>query len=66
MKNLTAEEILTWLNGRAISGIAIIQDDGSKHIIWEPEDATSIEDMVNSYINRNNIDARREISGSGA
>lgn len=63
-KDLTAEEMLTWLNGRAMK-IKIVHN-GRIVEIWEPCDGTSIEDMIISFVTDRNIDVRDEIENGEA
>jgi hypothetical protein len=58
-KQLTAEEIITWLNGRACAIEAV--HNGKRYLLWSPQDATSIEDMVEVFIKEHGIDVRKEI-----
>jgi len=55
----TAEDVLTWLNGRAIE--IKIRDGGKTHVVWTPKDATSIEDMVLAFAKERGINIEAEI-----
>ena len=57
------EDMLTWLNGRLKE--LVVDHDGKEVNIWRPEDATSIEDMILRFCERNNINMAKEARGGG-
>jgi hypothetical protein len=55
------QDMLTWLNGRADK--IMVHHDGELMLLWSPEDATSIEDMLAAFCKRHGIDMAEEIGG---
>ncbi len=50
---------LAWLNGRA-TAITILDNEGAPVVLWDPEDAVSIEDRILSFCEKHAIDMRAE------
>ena len=51
--------LLTWLNGR--SAKIHVYHGGELHLLWQPEDGTSIEDMIINFCKRHGIDIDKEV-----
>ena len=60
MPQLSAQDLLTWLNGRATKILVIHK--GKKRLLWQPADGTSIEDMILAFAKTNRIDILQEIN----
>lgn len=56
---MTKSEMLTFLNGRAMLVIAIV--DGMQVVLWEPALDFSIEDAIMRFIEEHDIDWRKEV-----
>lgn len=56
---MNSTEQLTWLNGRAAN--LIVYHNGTQHLIWEPSMGIAIEDAINIFCKRYNIDWEKEI-----
>jgi len=59
------DKLITWLNGRLISDLVITDGQGNDVTIWTlkqaQEDGLTIEDSINNYVLKNNIDIDEEI-----
>lgn len=59
------DKLITWLNGRLISNLVITDGQGNDVTIWTlkqaQEDGLTIEDSINNYVLKNNIDIDEEI-----
>lgn len=59
------DKLITWLNGRLISNLVITDGQGNDVTIWTlkqaQEDGLTIEDSINNYVLKNNIDIGEEI-----
>jgi hypothetical protein len=51
--------MLTWLNGRASK--IYVHHEGRRHLLWQPEDGTSIEDMIIHFCDKHGIDMDKEV-----
>jgi len=60
--DITGNDMLTWLNGRAVE-IRIAQSEKglSSGLLWHPDDAVSIEDRILAFTKKHGIDIKKEI-----
>lgn len=62
--NETICTLVTWLNGRLTSPI-VVSHKGSSHVVWDlldGQDGTTIEDAVQRFIEKHEIDWEAEVS----
>jgi hypothetical protein len=57
----TAQDLLTWLNGRAIN-VTVMHEDRPR-TVWLPSDDISIEDKILRFCEEENIDIKEEVKG---